>query len=171
MEGNCLLTEISIGSKWSSLMVTLHRLDLVRVLFSYWTKRGNLASQAGFGPTTFSFVAKCSNPLSYWDIWRRRWVLIPRYSHWQCDALPLSYVSIYGADEGSRYPTIGLEDRYTSFIRHLHIWQGLNDLHASLRFWRPMHNYLYQIPIKIKCMIFFRPCISYLSYLINLYMA
>ena len=26
------------------------------------------------------------------------------------------------------------------------IWQGLNDLHASLWFWRPRHNCLYQIP-------------------------
>ena len=119
------------------------------------TEPMSVVSKTGFEPATLSFVAICSNPIELLgDImktsftasttkftcscfhtffllllnkWRRRWVLIPRYSHWQCDALPLSYVSIYGADEGSRYPTIGLEDRYTSFIRHLHSWCSLTD--------------------------------------------
>ena len=47
---------------WSSLMVTLHRLDLVRIIFSYWTKRGNLVSRVRFELTTSSFVAKRSGP-------------------------------------------------------------------------------------------------------------
>lgn len=102
-----------------------------------------LEEMVGTDPTAFALARRCSTIEPHLHLDRMKG-LEPSLLVWKTRALPLM-----------QHPD----------------WQGLNDLHASLRFWRPMHNYLYQIPIKIKCMIFFRPCISYLFYLINLHMA